>query len=75
LTDRFQKTPAAGLIHAKTGSLSHVNALSGYGQTQQGKRFVFSVFCNNHNLPGGKALAAIDAVMQLLVSDGGPPKK
>jgi D-alanyl-D-alanine carboxypeptidase/D-alanyl-D-alanine-endopeptidase (penicillin-binding protein 4) len=75
LTDRFQKTPAAGLIHAKTGSLSHVNALSGYGQTQSGKRFVFSIFCNNHNLPGSKALAAIDAVMQLLVSDGGPPKK
>ncbi|MCU1255647.1 MAG: D-Ala-D-Ala carboxypeptidase [Candidatus Angelobacter sp.] len=75
LTDRFQKTPAAGLIHAKTGSLSHVNALSGYGQTQSGKRFVFSIFCNNHNLPGSKALAAIDAVMQLLVGDGGPPKK
>ena len=69
LTDRFQKTPAAGLIHAKTGSLSHVNALSGYGQTQQGKRFVFSIFCNNHNLPGSKALAAIDAVMQLLVEE------
>jgi len=75
LADRFQGTPAAGLIHAKTGSLSHVNALSGYGQTQNGKRFVFSIFCNNHNLPGGKALAAIDAVVQVLVSDGGLPKK
>jgi D-alanyl-D-alanine carboxypeptidase/D-alanyl-D-alanine-endopeptidase (penicillin-binding protein 4) len=75
LTDRFQKTPAAGLIHAKTGSLSHVNALSGYGQTQPGKRFVFSIFCNNHNLPGSKALVAIDAVIQLLVSEGGSPRK
>ncbi len=75
LTDRFQKTPAAGLIHAKTGSLSHVNALSGYGKTQSGRRFVFSIFCNNHNLPGSKALAAIDAVMQLLVSEGDSPRK
>ena len=75
LSDRFQKTPAAGLIHAKTGSLSHVNALSGYGQTQSGERFVFSIFCNNHNLPASKVLAAIDAVMQILVSDGDPPKK
>ncbi|HXO38108.1 MAG TPA: D-alanyl-D-alanine carboxypeptidase/D-alanyl-D-alanine-endopeptidase, partial [Candidatus Acidoferrum sp.] len=75
LSDRFQKTPAAGLIHAKTGSLSHVNALSGYGQTQSGKRFVFSIFCNNHNLPGSKALAAIDAVMQLLVGADGSPRK
>src|SRR5579864_3481203 len=69
LADRFQNTPAAGLIHAKTGSLSHVNALSGYGQTQKGRRFVFSIFCNNHNLPSSKALAAIDAVVQLLVSE------
>jgi serine-type D-Ala-D-Ala carboxypeptidase/endopeptidase (penicillin-binding protein 4) len=74
LADRFQNTPAAGLIHAKTGSLSHVNALSGYGQTEKGRRFVFSIFCNNHNLPGSKALAAIDAVVQLLV-EGEKPKK
>jgi D-alanyl-D-alanine carboxypeptidase/D-alanyl-D-alanine-endopeptidase (penicillin-binding protein 4) len=67
LSDRFQKTPAVGLIHAKTGSLSHVNALSGYGQTQTGKRFVFSIFCNDHNQPASKALGAIDAVVRLLV--------
>jgi D-alanyl-D-alanine carboxypeptidase/D-alanyl-D-alanine-endopeptidase (penicillin-binding protein 4) len=75
LADRFKNTPAAGLIHAKTGSLSHVNALSGYGQTQSGRRFVFSIFCNNHNMPAGKVLAAMDAVMQLIVSEGGPPAK
>ena len=67
LSDRFQKTPAVGLIHAKTGSLSHVNALSGYGQTQAGTRFVFSIFCNNHNLPASRVLAAMDAVVRLLV--------
>ncbi len=75
LSDRFQKTAAVGLIHAKTGSLSHVNALSGYGQTQAGKRFVFSIFCNNHNLPASKVLAAMDAVVKLLVNDDDPPKK
>ncbi|HEX4605592.1 MAG TPA: D-alanyl-D-alanine carboxypeptidase/D-alanyl-D-alanine-endopeptidase, partial [Candidatus Angelobacter sp.] len=73
LADRFQNTPAAGLVHAKTGSLSHVNALSGYGQTQAGKRFVFSIFCNNHNMPGKKVQEAIDAVVQTVEQE--LPKK
>jgi serine-type D-Ala-D-Ala carboxypeptidase/endopeptidase (penicillin-binding protein 4) len=74
LSERFQKTPAVGQIHAKTGSLSHVNALSGYGQTQDGKQFVFSIFCNNHNLPASKVLGAMDAVVKLLVSADDSPK-
>ncbi len=70
LSERFLKSPAGGLVHAKTGTLSHVNALSGYAQTSKGKRIVFSILCNNHNLPGGKVLAAIDEIVKLLVSEG-----
>ena len=68
LSERFVNTPAAGLIHAKTGTLGHVNALSGYGQTAAGKRFIFSIFCNNHNQPASKVVAAIDAIVVLLVT-------
>jgi D-alanyl-D-alanine carboxypeptidase/D-alanyl-D-alanine-endopeptidase (penicillin-binding protein 4) len=69
LSERFLKSPASGLIHAKTGTLSHVNALSGYGQTLQGRRFAFSIFCNNHNLQSAKVLAAIDSIVTALVND------
>jgi D-alanyl-D-alanine carboxypeptidase/D-alanyl-D-alanine-endopeptidase (penicillin-binding protein 4) len=70
LSERFLNSPAAGLVHAKTGTLSHINALSGYGQTLRGRRFVFSIFCNNHNLPSAKILAAIDSIVQALVTAG-----
>jgi D-alanyl-D-alanine carboxypeptidase/D-alanyl-D-alanine-endopeptidase (penicillin-binding protein 4) len=70
LAERFVNTPAGGLVHAKTGTLSHVNTLSGYGQTRSGKRFVFSIFCNNHDLPSAKVVAAIDAIMVLVVTGG-----
>jgi D-alanyl-D-alanine carboxypeptidase/D-alanyl-D-alanine-endopeptidase (penicillin-binding protein 4) len=69
LSERFLNSPAAGVIHAKTGTLSHVSALSGYGQTLSGKRFVFSIFCNNYNLPASKVVPAIDAIVRALVTD------
>ncbi len=69
LSERFLNTPAGGLVHAKTGTLTHVNSLSGYGETRKGRPFVFAIFCNNHNLQNGKALGAIDAIVQVLVRE------
>jgi D-alanyl-D-alanine carboxypeptidase/D-alanyl-D-alanine-endopeptidase (penicillin-binding protein 4) len=69
LAERFANTPAGGLVHAKTGTLSHVNALSGYGETRSGRRFVFSIFCNNHNAPSAKVVAAIDSIVLLVVNE------
>ena len=74
LAERFLNTPAGGLIHAKTGSLSHVNTLSGYGETRTGTHFVFSILCNNHELPPGRVLSAIDSIVELLVNQGRAPK-
>lgn len=72
LAERFQNTAASGLVHAKTGTLSHVNALSGYGETHSGRRFVFSIFCNNHNVPSSKVIGAIDSIVVLLVKEAEP---
>jgi len=70
LSDRFANSPAAGLVHAKTGTLSHVSALSGYGQTLDGRHFAFSIFCNNYNLPSSRVVTtAMDAIVRALVSD------
>jgi D-alanyl-D-alanine carboxypeptidase/D-alanyl-D-alanine-endopeptidase (penicillin-binding protein 4) len=70
LSERFASSPATGLVHAKTGTLSHVSALSGYGQTLKGRRFVFSIFCNNYNVPPSKVVPAIDSIVKLLVTQG-----
>ncbi|MBZ5524379.1 MAG: D-alanyl-D-alanine carboxypeptidase/D-alanyl-D-alanine-endopeptidase [Acidobacteriia bacterium] len=74
LAERFLNSPASGLIHAKTGTLGHVNTLSGYGQTLAGRRFIFSIFCNNHNQPSSKVVGAIDSIVTQLVEDSGPVK-
>ena len=46
LQHRFQKVPGAERIRAKTGSLSHVNTLSGYIDTSEHHCIAFSVMVN-----------------------------
>jgi D-Ala-D-Ala carboxypeptidase 3 (S13) family len=47
LRNRFAGTPAAGNLRAKTGTLSHVSALSGYVTTADGERLAFALITNN----------------------------
>jgi D-alanyl-D-alanine carboxypeptidase/D-alanyl-D-alanine-endopeptidase (penicillin-binding protein 4) len=47
LAGRFKGTKAAGNLHAKTGTMTGVNALSGYVNDTTGRRLVFSIVSNN----------------------------
>ena len=65
LEDRMKNTPAAGRIHAKTGSVEHVRTISGFAETPSGRRLIFSFLSNNQ---GGKNHEAVDALAGLCVA-------
>lgn len=63
---RFDRGPAHGNVRAKTGSLSHVSALSGYVRTRGGRMLAFSIMANNYTADGDDIDDAIDAVVSTL---------
>jgi D-alanyl-D-alanine carboxypeptidase/D-alanyl-D-alanine-endopeptidase (penicillin-binding protein 4) len=67
LQSRFEKAPAAKAIHAKTGTLATVAALSGYITTKRGARLVFSILANNHTVPTSEIRKAIDRMGLALI--------
>jgi D-alanyl-D-alanine carboxypeptidase/D-alanyl-D-alanine-endopeptidase (penicillin-binding protein 4) len=71
LLDRLKNTPAAGRIHAKTGSVEHVRSLSGFAELPGGRRVIFSILTNNQGAKNHEATAALDALCVALVEDLG----
>jgi len=67
LNERMKDAGVMGRIHAKTGSVTHVRALSGYAEVN-GRRLVFSVLTNNQN---GKVTEAMDALVTAMVQEFG----
>jgi D-alanyl-D-alanine carboxypeptidase/D-alanyl-D-alanine-endopeptidase (penicillin-binding protein 4) len=55
----MKNTAGAGHIHAKTGSVEHVRTRSGFADTANGRRLIFSFLSNNQ---GGKNHEASDAL-------------
>jgi len=67
LAARFSDPSFAGRIHAKTGSLAHVSALSGYAQRRRGDWIAFSILVNNFNGPTAEVRAVMDRICALLL--------
>jgi D-alanyl-D-alanine carboxypeptidase/D-alanyl-D-alanine-endopeptidase (penicillin-binding protein 4) len=72
LSERMKNTPAASRIFAKTGTIGHGNALSGYATTVRGERVLFSILGNNNNLHAQDANKVIDAICVAMVEELDP---
>ncbi len=62
LSDSFKGTPAVGRIHAKTGTLEHVDSLSGYMHLPSGQRVAFSIMGDADPLHHPEAQAVLDQI-------------
>lgn len=63
LASRFKTLSPGAMLRAKTGSLDHVNVLSGYLTTAKGQRLVFSIMSNNQTLTNKKAAEVVDEIV------------
>jgi D-alanyl-D-alanine carboxypeptidase/D-alanyl-D-alanine-endopeptidase (penicillin-binding protein 4) len=72
LENRFNTGPATAVIHAKTGSIANVRAISGYATTRRGEPLVFSIFANDNPQHGLDATTTLDAIAAAMVETLGP---
>lgn len=68
LASRMRGTPAEANVHAKTGTLSGVRALSGYFTTAAGERMLFSMIVNHHTLSSRDADRVAEAALMRLIA-------
>jgi D-alanyl-D-alanine carboxypeptidase/D-alanyl-D-alanine-endopeptidase (penicillin-binding protein 4) len=67
LGKRFGDSAIGPRIHAKTGSVAHVSALSGYMQRANGEWIAFSILVNNYNGPGAEITGVMDRICALIM--------
>ncbi len=66
LSTRFSGNRDGRRIHAKTGSLTHVAALSGYVESKTRGLVAFAIVANNFNAPSWEIRAVMDRIALML---------
>jgi serine-type D-Ala-D-Ala carboxypeptidase/endopeptidase (penicillin-binding protein 4) len=67
LGGRFTKLAEGLKVRAKTGSMAHVGALSGYLESRAGEVMAFSIVANNYNGPSSEVRKLIDRICVLVL--------
>ena len=67
LAARFTGAALTGRVHAKTGALAHVSALSGYAQRPNKTWVAFSILVNNYDGQPAEIRKAMDRVCALIM--------
>ena len=67
LASRFGGDPRGALVHAKTGTMNHVSALSGYLLPADGGKYGFSVFVNGYTCPAAEIRTVVDKILLTLL--------
>ena len=70
LEKRLAGTRFRGRVHAKTGTLNDVSALSGYVRARSGRRFVFSILMNRTGGATARMRAIQDQIVRLIADLG-----
>lgn len=68
LRGRMKDSPAEGNVHAKTGTISNVRALSGYVTTSSGEILAFSFLVNAHIVSSKDTERVTDNILKILAS-------
>jgi D-alanyl-D-alanine carboxypeptidase/D-alanyl-D-alanine-endopeptidase (penicillin-binding protein 4) len=66
LANRMKGTIAEGNVHAKTGTISNVRAISGYVRTRDNEQLAFSIIANNSIAAPAEIDRATDLALERL---------